>query len=64
MVKVVGQDESQFKRITCKHCGAINEYLPIDVRPLWRGRDYSGGDDGGDGFNCGQCHKEIVTESW
>lgn len=64
VIKVIGQDQSLVKKITCRHCGAINEYLPIDVRNLYSGRDYSGGSDGRDGFNCGQCNKEITTYSW
>ena len=64
MIKVVGQDASTAERVTCRHCGAINEYHPIDVREFHRGRDYGGGSDGSDGFNCGQCQKEIVTKAW
>jgi hypothetical protein len=64
MVKVVGQDNSVAKRITCRNCGAVNEYVPLDVRELSRGRDYGSGSDGSDGFNCGQCQKEIVTKAW
>jgi hypothetical protein len=66
MVKVVGYDSTIAKRITCGNCGAINEYLPTDVRELYRGRDYSGCGEGRDGFNCGNdsCGKEITTRSW
>lgn len=64
MVKVVAQDNAVAKRVTCGHCGAVNEYMPVDVRELHRGRDISGGSCGSDGFNCGQCSKEIATRSW
>jgi len=64
MVKVVGQDNSMAKRKTCNHCGAVNEYMPNDVRELYRGRDMTGCGEGQDGFNCGQCQKEITTRSW
>lgn len=64
MPKVVGQDQTVCKRITCKHCGAINEYTPNEVRTLWSGTDYSGGSDGAKGFNCAGCGKEIYTERW
>lgn len=60
-IKVVGQDPAVTKRVTCRHCGAINEYTPTDVRQLYRGRDISGG---AEGFNCGQCQHEVVTRSW
>jgi DNA-directed RNA polymerase subunit RPC12/RpoP len=64
MPKVVGQDTSVAKRVTCSHCGAINEYLPDEVRELYRGKDMSGCSEGYDGFNCGQCGKEIHTWSF
>jgi hypothetical protein len=64
MVKIVGQDESATKRVTCRQCGAINEYMPIDVRELYRGKDIDGGSSGSDGFNCGKCNHEIITRSW
>lgn len=64
MIKVVGQDASVVKRVTCGHCGAINEYHPVDVRELYRGRDYDGGSSGSFGFNCGQCQEQVVTRAW
>ncbi|AKE44819.1 hypothetical protein AU106_gp188 [Sinorhizobium phage phiM9] len=64
MPVVVGQDQSVKKRATCRHCGAINEYLPSEVRVLYSGKDISGGPDGAEGFNCAQCGKEIRTRSW
>lgn len=64
MPKVVGQDQTVYKRITCNHCGAINEYTPNEVRTLWSGTDYSGGSDGAKGFNCAGCGKEVHTERW
>lgn len=64
MVKVVGKDESAIKRITCRNCATILEYTPSDVRPLWRGTDIGGGADGGDGFSCPSCSKNVVTKSW
>lgn len=64
MPKIVGHDPSVTKRATCRHCGAINEYTPNEVRNLYSGRDISGGSDGADGFNCAGCGKEIYTRSW
>lgn len=64
MPKVVAQDNSVAKRITCQKCGAVNEYLPNEVRTLWSGRDYGGGSDGAKGFNCAQCGHEVHTERW
>lgn len=64
MPKVVGQDQSVTKQKTCQHCGAINEYVPNDVRVLYSGTDHSGGSDGAKGFNCANCNKQVITESW
>lgn len=64
MPKVVGQDKRVSKEVTCKHCGAVNEYLPNEVRILWNGKDYSGGSAGARGFNCAGCGQEVITESW
>lgn len=62
-IKVVAQDQSVGKRITCRNCGAVNEYLPIDVRLLHHGYDYGGSVSTAEGFPCGQCGHEIITRS-
>lgn len=64
MPRVVGIDEKALQRITCRGCGSINEYAENDVRNLWSGKDYSGGSDGADGFNCAGCGKEIHVRRW
>jgi hypothetical protein len=64
MAKIVGRDETVVKRITCRHCAAIVEYTPNEVRNLWSGTDYSGGPDGAAGFNCPGCGGEIQTKRW
>ncbi len=64
MPRVVGQDQSVYKRFTCRHCGAVNEYLPNEVRILYQGRDISGCMEVTKGFNCANCSKEVFTESY
>lgn len=64
MATAIGKDQSAAKRITCKACGTINEYFEGEVRNLWSGKDYSGGDDGADGFNCASCRKQIIVRRW
>lgn len=63
MPKVVGQDKSVTKEKTCKHCGAINEYLPNELRvfscekqkePAARVVQK--------GFSCAGCGREIIAE--
>lgn len=63
MPKVIGQDESIYKRITCRHCGAINEYLPNEVRVLYKGRDMDGGYSETLGFSCAKCSDHVITKS-
>ena len=64
MVKIVGIDEKEVKRITCKCCARILEYTLSEVRILWEGKDYSGGPDGAKGFTCPGCGKDVITERW
>lgn len=64
MPKVVRQDQTVYKRATCRHCGAINEYTPNEVRLLWAGKDISGCQEVTKGFNCGQCGEQVVTHSY
>ena len=64
MPVVVGRDESVYKKLTCRHCGSINQYAPNEVRTLREGRDYSGGSDGAEGFNCAGCGKEVIVRAW
>lgn len=61
MPKIVGHDDSITKRITCRVCGAINEYVPRDVRVLHQGRDISQCMCTTKGFNCAQCSAEVIT---
>ena len=64
MPVVVGRDESVSKKLTCRHCGSINQYAPNEVRTLWSGKDYSGGSAGAEGFNCANCGKEVIVRAW
>lgn len=41
MVQIVGKDLSVVKKVTCRHCSSILEYLPIDVRTR-TSTDYTG----------------------
>jgi hypothetical protein len=63
MPKIIGQDQSVYKRATCQHCGAINEYTPKEVQILWKGKDISGTMEVTKGFSCGQCGDVVITQS-
>lgn len=62
MVRVVGQIDSFSKLLTCRKCGAVNEYSPKDERALHCGKDYDGVLYVQFGFNCGRCGAEVVTK--
>ena len=64
MPTVIGFNPALKKQCTCKNCGAINEYVPNDVRVLYEGRDITGCYEYNEGFNCANCGKEIIIKSW
>lgn len=63
MVKVVGRDETAVKRITCRNCASVLEYVQAEVK-TYNGRDYSGGSDGMDWVDCPNCGKKAIIRSW
>lgn len=64
MPKSLGLDPSALKTITCKSCTHRIEYSLGEIRLLYSGKDYSGGSDGAEGFNCPNCRKQIITRAW
>ena len=58
MVKVVGNDPSVVKQVTCGHCGAILEYLPCDIK-AGETRDWRGDMDIYHYITCPQCKNHI-----
>ena len=64
MLKIVGVDESVYKRITCYNCASIVQYTESDISVKVCGKDYSGGSDGHEGFNCPSCGSLIKTKVW
>jgi hypothetical protein len=63
MAEVIGFDDSVKKSCVCRHCSAIIEYLPIDMKS-YHGRDYGGGPDGREWIVCPNCHKDVTLRSW
>lgn len=63
MVKIVGQDQTVAKRIICRNCGSVLEYLPVEVKK-YSGHDYSGGSDGREWIVCPQCSHDVTIRSW
>lgn len=64
MAKVVGQDQSAYKRITCRRCAAIVEYVENEVRLLRNYADIDGGRNVEYGIICPQCSNEIITKHY
>ena len=63
MPKVIGFDDSVKKKVTCRHCSAIIEYVPNEVKEV-HGTDYGGGPDGMEWVDCPNCTKRAVIRSW
>lgn len=63
-MKIIGIDDKTKKRVTCKSCASIIEYVPKDIVNLWSGKDYSGGADGADGFKCPNCKENVIISRW
>ncbi len=63
MVQVVGKDTSVVKRVTCRNCSSVLEYVPGEVKSR-SGKDYSGGPDGKEWIDCPCCGKEVTLKSW
>lgn len=63
MVKVIGLDQSEVKRITCKNCASILEYTQNEVL-ITSGTDYGGGSCGSHFLNCPTCSKKVIIKSW
>jgi len=59
-IKIIkkGPDKSVVKRCVCGNCGATLEYTPNDVK-FKTYKDYGGGSDNYEEFNCPSCRKLI-----
>lgn len=60
MVNVVGKDDNIYKRITCRKCASILQYLPTDLKGR-TSKDYGGGNDYVEFVVCPTCSNEVVT---
>jgi RNase P subunit RPR2 len=62
MINIVGKDTSLIKRVTCKNCASILEYLPIDLKEKTNS-DYDGGRYTIKCITCPSCYSQIVISS-
>ena len=60
MVRLIseGPDPSVVKRVVCKNCGAMMEYVPADVMSKTV-HDYGGGSDDYHFITCLKCQESI-----
>lgn len=63
MVTVVGKDISAVKRVTCRGCASVLEYIASEVQRR-EGRDISGCADGKEWIACPTCGSEVTIRSW
>jgi DNA-directed RNA polymerase subunit RPC12/RpoP len=62
-VKIVGQDNSVVKEITCRNCGARLQYTPSDEKRDYTS-DYLGGKDYYNYIRCVGCGKKVTTRNY
>lgn len=61
MPKVVGQDPSIARRVTCKNCGSIIEYFLYEVKRHRHSYDYLGDFEISNVITCPKCNKLVVV---
>ena len=59
-ILVVGKATDKAKRCTCRNCGSILEYFPIDTYKETR-TDYTGAKDTYTYLNCPTCSHNILV---
>lgn len=59
-VEKVGEDPGAKRRVTCRNCSSILEYLPVDVESRTV-RDYTGDSDTYYFIRCPQCKEEVTV---
>lgn len=63
MVKVIGRDKSEVKRITCRSCASILEYTSNEVQ-TYNWIDYSGGRNVSEWVHCPNCGAQVLIRNW
>lgn len=63
MVQVVGKDSTVVKRITCRNCSSILEYVPSEVQTQVS-EDYGGGTDVLKYINCPCCTQKVTISHY
>ena len=64
MVKVVGQDKSAIKRITCRSCASVLEYTLSEVKSIKHSYDYLGDYEVSFGFKCPKCNENVFVKKY
>lgn len=60
-VKKVGDDPAAVRRATCKRCGSILEYVPLDVE-AHTSTDYTGTPDTDYFIRCPECNERVYVK--
>lgn len=61
-VEIIGDDDGVKKQVTCRNCGKVLRYLPIDVTTKIH-YDYGGGSDPYSFINCPHCKAAVMLKS-
>ena len=60
-IRKVGQDDEMKKRVTCRKCSSILEYLPVDVE-YSTSADYTGDYDTTASIKCPECGNTVYVK--
>lgn len=61
-IEVLGKDDGSYKKATCRNCGSILRYLPVDVESYEK-RDYTGDLDTYYFISCPSCKDKVYVRS-
>ena len=60
-IEKVGDDPESKRRVTCRNCGSVLEYLPIDIESRTV-TDYTGDSEIVRFIRCPVCKKEVIVK--
>ena len=62
-IKIVGVDDKMVRQVTCRNCGTVLEYLPVDVEKITV-MDYTGCADTEFFITCPQCKGRALSRRY
>lgn len=60
-VEIIGEDENLKRKVMCRNCGAVLEYLPVDTKSR-HVSDYSGDSERECYVECPRCKRRVTVK--